>query len=106
VSPTFQTLERYTTNHKNSTFEILDAAFDVSLVQNRGQMYYHQGSLQFPVVIMLQTINDNPALVQSQSTFATFRSNSDGTQSIAVIKQKIQVEMGRNWAHSTPIRAS
>jgi len=70
----------------------VEEAFDVSLVQNRGQMYYHQGSLQFPVVIMLQTINDNPALVQSQSTFATFRSNADGTQSIAVIKQKIQVQ--------------
>jgi len=55
-------------------------------------MYYHQGSQHFPVVIMLQTCDENPARVQSQSTFATFRSNSDGTQSIAVIKQKIQVQ--------------
>lgn len=64
-------------------------------------MYYHQGSQQFPVVIMLQTINDNPALVQSQSTFATFRSNADGTQSIAVIKQKIQVFKNLETRHYT-----
>mmetsp|Transcript_33339 Transcript_33339/g.48716 ORF Transcript_33339/g.48716 Transcript_33339/m.48716 type:complete len:322 (-) Transcript_33339:62-1027(-) len=67
-------------------------AFDVSLVQNRGQMYYHQGSQHFPVIIMLQTCEDNRNRVQSQSTFATFKSNGDGTLSIGVVKQKIQVQ--------------
>mmetsp|Transcript_10970 Transcript_10970/g.26391 ORF Transcript_10970/g.26391 Transcript_10970/m.26391 type:complete len:316 (+) Transcript_10970:129-1076(+) len=70
----------------------VDEGFNVSLVQNRGLMYYHQGSHHFPVVIMLQTCDENPNRVQSQSTFATFKSNSDGSLSIAVIKQKIQVQ--------------
>lgn len=60
--------------------------------QNRGQMYYHQGSQFFPIVIMLQTCETNPNRVQSQSTFATFKSNGDGTLSAAVVKQKIQVQ--------------
>ena len=67
-------------------------AFDVSLVSNRGQMYYHQGSHFFPIVIMLQTCEENPNRVQSQTTFATFKSNGDGTLSMAVLKQKIQVQ--------------
>ena len=67
-------------------------AFDVSLVSNRGQMYYHQGSQFFPIVIMLQTCEENPNRVQSQTTFATFKSNGDGTLSLAVLKQKIQVQ--------------
>jgi hypothetical protein len=67
-------------------------AFDVSLVSNRGQMYYHQGSQFFPIVIMLQTCEENPNRVQSQTTFATFKSNGDGTLSMAVLKQKIQVQ--------------
>jgi len=70
----------------------LDEGFNASMVQNRGLMYYHQGSHHFPVVLMLQTCDANPARVQSQSTFATFKSQSDGTLSIAVIKQKIQVQ--------------
>lgn len=70
----------------------VDKAFDVSLVESRGHMYYHQTSNFFPVVIMLQTCEDNPNRVQSQSTFATFKSNGDGTLSIAVVKQKIQVQ--------------
>lgn len=72
--------------------EKVDKAFDVSLVESRGHMYYHQGSQFFPVVIMLQTCEDNPHHVQSQSTLATFKSNVDGTLSIAVVKQKIQVQ--------------
>lgn len=55
-------------------------------------MYYHQGSQFFPIVIMLQTCETNPNRVQSQSTFATFKSNGDGTLSAAVVKQKIQVQ--------------
>ncbi|EKX32919.1 hypothetical protein GUITHDRAFT_98480 [Guillardia theta CCMP2712] len=66
--------------------------FNVSLVQNRGQMYYHHGSQHFPIVIMLQTCDENAHRVQSQSTFATFKSNADGSLSVAVIKQKIQVK--------------
>jgi len=69
-----------------------EEGFNASLVQNRGLMYYHQGSHHFPVVIMLQTCDANPMRVQSQSTFATFKSGSDGSLSIAVIKQKIQVQ--------------
>ena len=67
-------------------------AFDVSLVKNRGQMYYHMGSQFFPVVIMLQTCDESPNRVQSQCTFATFKSNGDGTLAIGVVKQKIQVQ--------------
>mmetsp|Transcript_66105 Transcript_66105/g.157753 ORF Transcript_66105/g.157753 Transcript_66105/m.157753 type:complete len:315 (-) Transcript_66105:87-1031(-) len=70
----------------------LEEGFNLSLVQNRGLMYYHQGSQHFPVVIMLQTLEDNPNRVLSQSTFVTFKSNSDGSLCIAVVKQKIQVQ--------------
>ncbi|KAJ1493346.1 hypothetical protein T484DRAFT_2017492 [Baffinella frigidus] len=71
----------------------LEEGFNLSLVQNRGLMYYHQGSQHFPVVIMLQTLEDNPNRVLSQSTFVTFKSNSDGSLCIAVVKQKIQVRV-------------
>jgi E3 ubiquitin-protein ligase MGRN1 len=70
----------------------VEDGFNLSLVQNRGLMYYHQGSQHFPIVIMLQTLEDNPNRVQSQSTFVTFKSNSDGSLCIAVVKQKIQVQ--------------
>jgi len=70
----------------------VDKAFDQSLVESRGHMFYHQGSKHFPVVIMLQTCEDNPNRVQSQSTFATFKSNGDATLAISVVKQKIQVQ--------------
>jgi len=69
-----------------------DEGFNTSLVQNRGLMYYHQGSQRFPVVITLQTCEESSHRVHSQSTFATFKSNSDGTVTVAVIKQKIQVQ--------------
>jgi len=70
----------------------VDKAFDQSLVESRGHMFYHHGSKHFPVVIMLQTCEDNPNRVQSQSTFATFKSNGDATLAISVVKQKIQVQ--------------
>ena len=50
-----------------------------------------------PILISSSALHLNPVLaprsVHSQTTFATFKSNSDGTLTVAVIKQKIQVQV-------------
>ena len=56
-----------------------------------------RNSLHHVLLFSSSALHLNPVLaprsVHSQTTFATFKSNSDGTLTVAVIKQKIQVQV-------------
>lgn len=64
--------------------------FDFSSFRE-SDLVYEEGSLRFPLVIVLEVL-ENGKSPQSQSTFCTFSKSASGAWTVKMLKQKVQVE--------------
>jgi len=66
----------------------LAEAFDTTLVATRRNLYYHQGSRLYPLVVVLQTAGN--AEPQMQLTYATFKGHEGDALTVSAVRQKLQ----------------
>mmetsp|Transcript_12138 Transcript_12138/g.19147 ORF Transcript_12138/g.19147 Transcript_12138/m.19147 type:complete len:309 (-) Transcript_12138:50-976(-) len=68
----------------------LAEAFDTTLVATRRNLYYHQGSRLYPLVLVLQTTGSVEP--QMQLTYATFKGHEGDALTVSAVRQKLQCQ--------------